>query len=161
GSGKTTVALHRVAYLVFKDAQRFRPSRCLVVVPSTALERYVAGVLPALGVSGVPVMTFGGWARGTRRKVLPSLPDRYTEETPSSVARVKKHPALLGVLERFIAERARDAGAALVIAPLGAEARAQVGWAWEDFREKPPIGRLHAVARWLGSASLDGAERQR
>src|SRR6185295_12616231 len=95
GSGKTTVALHRVAWLVFHDPQHFRPGRCLVVVPSQALERYVSGVLPALGVRGVPVVTFRGWARATRRKVLPRLPDRYTEETPTTIARIKKHPAML------------------------------------------------------------------
>src|SRR5262249_12622729 len=57
GSGKTTVALHRIAYLVFHD-RAFKPSHCLFVVPSEALARYVAGVLPALGVRGVPVTTF-------------------------------------------------------------------------------------------------------
>ena len=50
-------------YLVFHDGQRFRPSRCLVVVPSTALERYVAGVLPALGVRGRLVRGLGPGAR--------------------------------------------------------------------------------------------------
>src|ERR1043165_5799549 len=56
GSGKTTVALHRVAYLNFQDPRRFNPKNCLFVVPSQALVRYVAGVLPALGVSGVPAI---------------------------------------------------------------------------------------------------------
>jgi DNA helicase-2/ATP-dependent DNA helicase PcrA len=49
GSGKTTVALHRVAYLNFADGRRFRPNAMLFVVPSAALVRYVSGVLPALG----------------------------------------------------------------------------------------------------------------
>ena len=51
GSGKTTVALHRIAYLNFQDPRRFKPQNTLFVVPSQALVRYVAGVLPALGVS--------------------------------------------------------------------------------------------------------------
>src|SRR5262249_9735848 len=42
GSGKTTVALHRVAYLSFADPNRFRPKKMLVVVPSKALAQYVA-----------------------------------------------------------------------------------------------------------------------
>jgi DNA helicase-2/ATP-dependent DNA helicase PcrA len=161
GSGKTTVALHRVAYLVFHDPRRFRPSRCLVVVPSHALERYVAGVLPALGVAGVPVVTFAGWARSLRRRVLPHVPDRYTDETPPQVARLKKHPALLGALARFVAERAREAGAELAAAAHTAEARAQVGWQWESERGRAPLERAGAVARWLGPAAIDPADRQR
>src|SRR4029079_110014 len=47
GSGKTTVALHRIAYLSSQDARRFRPSHTLFVVPSQALVRYVSGVLPS------------------------------------------------------------------------------------------------------------------
>src|SRR5215470_5185828 len=58
GSGKTTVALHRIAYLNFQDGRRFKPSNALFVVPSQALVRYVSGVLPSLGVSGVPVVTY-------------------------------------------------------------------------------------------------------
>ncbi|HEX8789604.1 MAG TPA: DNA helicase UvrD, partial [Polyangiaceae bacterium] len=59
GSGKTTVGLHRVAYLAFAEPGRFRPERMLVVVPSEALIHYVSRVLPSLGVEGVPVTTFG------------------------------------------------------------------------------------------------------
>ncbi len=103
GSGKTTVALHRVAFLTFHNSARFRPSRCLVVVPSPALERYVAGVLPALGVRGVGVVTAVHWFESTRRRLLPH-PDRYSEETPARVVRVKKHPALLSGLAKWAAE---------------------------------------------------------
>src|SRR5207302_6483390 len=46
GSGKTTVALHRVAYLNFQDGKRFKQTNMLFVVPTQALVRYVAGVLP-------------------------------------------------------------------------------------------------------------------
>src|SRR6185312_10922527 len=45
GSGKTTVALHRVAYLNFQDGRRFKPQNTLFVVPSQSLVRYVGGVL--------------------------------------------------------------------------------------------------------------------
>src|SRR6185369_3250810 len=113
-------ALHRVAFLTFHDPKRFRPSRCLVVVPSVALERYVEGVLPALGVRGVPVVTVRGWMRSTRRRVLPDIPDRYSEEAPAAVVRVKKHPALLAALEARVAEAIARAGLELVA--LGHEA---------------------------------------
>src|SRR5262245_7178896 len=112
GSGKTTVALHRVAYLHYQNPRRFRPRRMLVIVPTEALVRYVAGVLPALGLFDVPVVTARGWMRWARRRVVPSAPERYADETPAVVARAKKHPALLGALEQFALQRKQEAAAA-------------------------------------------------
>ena len=108
GSGKTTVALHRVAYLNFQDPKRFRATNTLFVVPSQALVRYVAGVLPSLGVGGVPVVTYTGWARTTRMKVLPETPTKYNEEPPDQVSRVKKHPALLAQLASWVDHQAQQ-----------------------------------------------------
>ena len=48
GSGKTTIGLHRIAYLAFADQRRFRPERMLVVVYQRALATYVSRVLPEL-----------------------------------------------------------------------------------------------------------------
>lgn len=164
GSGKTTVALHRVAFLVFNDPQHVRPSRCLVVVPSPALERYVAGVLPALGVRGVPVVTFHGWARATRRKVLPKVTDKYASETPAIVSRVKKHPALLGLLAEAVAEEAVAARDELLAAAHEEATRGELERVWSGLGERAPLSRLQGVGRWLRSEAalaLGAAERQR
>src|SRR5262249_43158200 len=80
--------------------------------PTEALVRYVAGVLPALGLFDVPVVTARGWMRWARRRVVPSAPERYADETPAVVARAKKHPALLGALEQFALQRKQEAAAA-------------------------------------------------
>ncbi|HEX9103368.1 MAG TPA: ATP-binding domain-containing protein [Polyangia bacterium] len=147
GSGKTTVALHRIAYLVFNDPRNFKPSRCLFVVPSEALARYVAGVLPALGVQGVPVTTFRSWARNLRKRLVPSAPDRYAEDTPPSVARLKKHPALLALVEAAIdvelAAARRELSERLDAAP-GA---AWVLEAWDKNAHKPAVARARATRR--------------
>ena len=57
GSGKTTVALHRIAYLAYEEPEFDSPAT-LFVVFSPALRDYVSHVLPALGVEGVAVRTF-------------------------------------------------------------------------------------------------------
>src|SRR5689334_15443457 len=62
GSGKTTIGLHRMAYLAFQDPKRFRPEKMLVVVFNNALARYISQVLPALDVQGVQVKTYEAWA---------------------------------------------------------------------------------------------------
>jgi DNA helicase-2/ATP-dependent DNA helicase PcrA len=61
GSGKTTVALHRIAYLAFDDPA-VDSDRTLVVMLSPALRSYVAHVLPSLGVTRVHARTFQDWA---------------------------------------------------------------------------------------------------
>ena len=115
GSGKTTVALHRIAYLAYDDA-RIDSERTLVVVFSPALRDYVSHVLPALGVHHVQVRTFHEWAREIRRRLLPMLPANRREDTPAAVQRLKLHPAVLTALARHIAEVPRPATPAQVIA---------------------------------------------
>src|SRR5579863_10488619 len=99
GSGKTTIGLHRIAYLAFADPRRFRPERMLVIVYQRALAAYVSRVLPSLDVPGVPVMTFGSWAESARRAAFPLLDVGLTEETPPVVMRAKAHGALLRIID--------------------------------------------------------------
>jgi DNA helicase-2/ATP-dependent DNA helicase PcrA len=101
GSGKTTVALHRIAYLAYED-QTLQSEGTLFVVFSTALRNYVSHVLPALGVEGVRVMTFREWAALCRRRLLPKLPRDVRETSPAVVQRIKLHPAMLVALEEQV-----------------------------------------------------------
>ena len=97
GSGKTTVALHRVAWLHYQDEKRFKPERMLVVMFNKALQTYISRVLPELGISGVSVETFHGWAaRMLRRGNVSATPQA---NTPSEVARLKRHPAITELIE--------------------------------------------------------------
>lgn len=95
GSGKTTVGLHRAAYLAFADPQRFRPDRILIVVPNEALRHYVGHVLPTLGVGDVKVSTFTRLASEILPVVFPKMPTRISDETPPIVSRAKSHPRML------------------------------------------------------------------
>ena len=146
GSGKTTVALHRIAFLNFQDPRRFKPQHTLFVVPTQALVRYVAGVLPSLGVSGVPVVTYTGWARSTRMRCLPEAPTKYNVEPPDQVSRVKKHPAVLGMLARWV-----DRQAAEVEAELALHSAASVA-EWQQLANRPLVRRLSKMAAWLKKA---------
>ena len=100
GSGKTTIGLHRIAYLAYAQRERFAPKKTLVVTFGSALAAYISQVLPALGVHGVAVVTFQAWAEKELRRCIPWLRAPITDDAPPVVGRLKNHPALLHELER-------------------------------------------------------------
>ncbi|MDO8493819.1 MAG: AAA family ATPase [Deltaproteobacteria bacterium] len=63
GSGKTTVALHRLAWLLHEDnGAGIRPENCLVVMFNRSLKAYIETTLPELNIPNVPIKTFNQWA---------------------------------------------------------------------------------------------------
>lgn len=104
GSGKTTVALHRIAYLAYEDPT-IDSDLTLFVVFSPALREYVSHVLPALGVHRAQVRDFREWAADQRRRHYPSLPRHPREDTPAVVVRFKLHPAMAKLLEAQVQRR--------------------------------------------------------
>jgi DNA helicase IV len=102
GSGKTTVALHRIAYLNFDKPRRFAARRILVIVWGRAMKDYVSHVLPALGVSGVNVTTWTAWSRTAVKRHFPYLPNAVADDTPEPVTRIKLHPGLSELLTEHI-----------------------------------------------------------
>lgn len=62
GSGKTTVALHRLAFLLYQYQQQIRAERMIIFAPNTMFLDYISGVLPELGVGHVKQTTFVEWA---------------------------------------------------------------------------------------------------
>jgi DNA helicase-2/ATP-dependent DNA helicase PcrA len=104
GSGKTTIGIHRIAFLNYNARQRFAPDKMLIVVGSPALRAYIGEILPALGLRGVAVETFREWVSTTRQRAYPWLEAPVEESTPSVVTKLKTHPVLL----RLLTERAAD-----------------------------------------------------
>jgi DNA helicase IV len=69
GTGKTVVALHRAAYLLYTDRRRYETGGVLVVGPSGVFMRYIERVLPSLGETAVALRSLGevvGGVRATR-----------------------------------------------------------------------------------------------
>ncbi len=108
GSGKTTVALHRVAMLTAGHPERFDPKRVLVVVPEPGLRRFAARMLSDLGVERVAVRTFDEWIRAEARRVFPGLPRREDPDPPFAASRMKRHPGMLAAVDRLVEELAAE-----------------------------------------------------
>jgi hypothetical protein len=102
GTGKTAVALHRAAYLLYTHRFPLERSGVLLVGPNRIFLRYIEAVLPALGEHSVtlatPATLVGTAVRGT--------------DSPAQ-ARVKGDPRMAGVLARAVADRGRGLPAEL------------------------------------------------
>ena len=92
GTGKTAVALHRAAYLLYSDRGRFAGGGILVVGPSPVFVNYIAAVLPSLGEDTATLRSLGSMLPGT-------VADRVD---PADVAAIKGSLRMRRVLERAV-----------------------------------------------------------
>jgi UvrD/REP helicase N-terminal domain len=99
GTGKTAVALHRAAYLLYSDRQRFAGGGVLVVGPSPIFVTYISRVLPSLGEDEVTLSSLGSMVDG----IVASRHDA------SAVATVKGSARMARLLARAARGTAPDA----------------------------------------------------
>ena len=100
GTGKTAVALHRAAYLLFEHRMELLERGVLVVGPNQLFLRYVADVLPSLGETAVRQTTVEGLRPATVR-----LDAGATE--PAEVGRIKGDVRLAAVIDRMVVDSIR------------------------------------------------------
>jgi DNA helicase II / ATP-dependent DNA helicase PcrA len=62
GSGKTTIALHRIAYLIYNYEKEFNPDEFMIIAPNRFFLNYISEILPDLGVENVKQYTFEDFA---------------------------------------------------------------------------------------------------
>lgn len=96
GTGKTVVALHRVAYLLYNDRRRYETGGVLVVGPSGVFMRYIERVLPSLGETAVALRSLGEVVDGVRA----------TRHDEPAVADVKGSVRMAEVLRRTARQQA-------------------------------------------------------
>ncbi len=101
GTGKTAVALHRAAYLLYTYRFPLERQGVLVVGPNPLFLRYIEHVLPSLGETGVTLSTVAGLYSGLHQGARPTAP-----ESPAA-ARVKGDVRMAKVLARAVADRQR------------------------------------------------------
>jgi DNA helicase-2/ATP-dependent DNA helicase PcrA len=154
GSGKTTVALHRAAYLHFENPNIFAPKKMVVVVKSEPLTEYISRVLPSLDVAGTEVVTLESWMEKTRRRVLPELKQKRVDEVPGNVVRLKKHPAILAALERGVEQEAERIGEQLARQlPDTGGVKHAVLEKWSGLKRLALLPRIREMAKWVESGA--------
>ncbi len=160
GSGKTTVALHRVAYLAYQDRRRFAPAKMLIMVFNEALVEYIRHVLPALGIDGVPVTTYRRWSTQLLRKLKLRLPISHVDGVPDAVSRFKKHPVVLKMIDDRIAWQLSEAEDLLRKRTEGRSGAEAVLAHWRRNADLPPVFRAERALEGLrADAAIPAATR--
>jgi len=112
GSGKTSIALHRVAYLMYEGlSHRLRSNNILILSPNTIFEKYIASVLPELGQRNTAADTLEHLLEGLlhmrvqrRAQRLDGIcdADSQTADFMRSMLAFKSSAAFVTILDRFI-----------------------------------------------------------
>ena len=97
GTGKTAVALHRAAYLLYAHRRVLERSGVLLLGPSHTFLRYIDQVLPSLGETGVVTSTVSDLFPGVRAEGA----------EPDHVAEIKGRPVMATVVARAVRQRQR------------------------------------------------------
>ncbi len=120
GSGKTTIALHRIAYLVYTHEKTFKPEAFMIIAPNTLFLNYISEILPELGVDRVRQTTFEDFAMdliGKRFKlrdpneklmVLAENKDPVWAHRLAEASRLKASTRYKVLLDRFMDEMEKE-----------------------------------------------------
>ncbi|HIY30960.1 MAG TPA: AAA family ATPase [Candidatus Mediterraneibacter avicola] len=77
GSGKTSIALHRIAYLLYHDRDRLKSSNVLILSPNSVFADYISHILPELGEENIREMSFDLFAYRELKDTAADCEDRY------------------------------------------------------------------------------------
>ena len=75
GSGKTSIALHRIAYLLYHDRKRLKANDILILSPNRVFSSYISTILPELGEENIQEMSFDFFAWKELRGIAPDCED--------------------------------------------------------------------------------------
>ena len=112
GSGKTSIALHRIAYLLYHDRQNLKSSNVLVLSPNSVFADYISHILPELGEENICEMSFDLFAYRELKDTAADCEDRYDhlerimkfpDDQEKERFRMKQSEDYVGLIEGFLA----------------------------------------------------------
>ena len=112
GSGKTSIALHRIAYLLYHDRKNLKSSNVLVLSPNSVFGDYISHILPELGEENIREMSFDLFAYRELKDTAADCEDRYDhlerimkfpDDQEKERFRMKQSESFVGLIEGFLA----------------------------------------------------------
>ncbi len=160
GSGKTSVALHRIAYLLYHDRERLKSSNILILSPNSVFSDYISHILPELGEENIREMSFDLFAYRELKDIVHDCRDRYhhiedrlweIDKEAEERYRFKQSAEFIGMIESFLVLLEDD-----LMEFLDIEYRGMVKTAEEilqlfyfKFSELPLLSRMEAVMEYV------------
>ena len=109
GSGKTSVALHRIAYLLYHDRENLKSSNVLILSPNGVFADYISHILPELGEENIREMSFDLFAYRELKEIVGDCEDRYDQIARTvlnpkiqEICREKQSPEFVSKLDGFV-----------------------------------------------------------
>lgn len=112
GSGKTSIALHRIAYLLYHDRERLKSSDILILSPNSVFSDYISHILPELGEENIREMSFDLFAYRELKDTAGDCEDRcddlerqirFPDSEAAQRSADKQSASFIGLMEGFLA----------------------------------------------------------
>lgn len=113
GSGKTSIALHRIVYLLYHDRKNLKSSNILILSPNSVFADYISHILPELGEENIQEMSFDIFAYKELKGTVVDCEDRFHQiekrmerKDPAAEQRnrEKQSAHFIGLVEGFLVE---------------------------------------------------------
>jgi len=157
GSGKTTVALHRLGWLLHRGNSHVSVENTRVVVMNKSLQVYVSSTLPSMGINGVQTVTFNSWALAIIRNAIKGKIFFKFRDLPEFIEKIKFSDGILKALSRFVEQRVRDTDAAISKELFAHEGLLEI---WKKSHNKALRPRLKDFMHNVSGANLPDQEKQ-
>ena len=158
GSGKTSIALHRIAYLLYHDRKNLKSSSVLVLSPNGVFSDYISHILPELGEENIREMSFDLFAYKRLKNTVSDCEDRYDliERQISGLCdeellKEKQSRDFLDRMEGYLAELEDSLMDFRDIEPRGVVKKEQeiIELFYFKFMDIPLLSRMDAVAEYF------------
>ncbi|MCH8157781.1 MAG: UvrD-helicase domain-containing protein, partial [Nitrospinae bacterium] len=158
GSGKTTVALHRLAWLLHEKNSHAQAQNTRVIVMNKSLQVYVCATLPSMGVQGVETTTFNSLALSIIRHATGGRAFFKFRELPGFVEEIKFSEGILTALSRFVDRQAKDTDADVAKEFARYPKLLEL---WQVSRSKASLPRLKDFTHDVKESDLREAEKKK